>query len=199
MYCGYNPSCSPALIHEFFPQYTANPAIVPGTGGGVISSLPNGIPWYSSVGEQNSEGTSNYNSLQATLKKAPTHGLQFTVAYTYSHALDDFSGYESTTGGDSGYGPAGRHLNYVPGFQYLNYGSSDFDARHRIAATYVYTVPVLGFMRDNMVMRELLSGWGVGGVSVAQTGFPVGLSVGTQRSYYGATPSAISAAPMCRR
>ena len=27
------------------------------------------------------------------------HGLQFSLAYTYSHALDDGSGYESTTGG----------------------------------------------------------------------------------------------------
>jgi hypothetical protein len=184
--CLADPVCStePTLIHEFFPQYTANPAIVPGTGGGAVSSLPNGIPWYSSVGTQNSEGASNYNSLQLSLKKAPTHGLQFTAAYTYSHALDDFSGYESSTGGDSGYGGAGRVLNYVPGFQYLNYGSSDFDARHRIAATYVYTIPAVGFLRDNVVARELLSGWGIGGVSVAQTGFPVAVSMGTDRSYW---------------
>jgi hypothetical protein len=175
---------TPSLIHEFYPQYTANPAIVPNSGGGAIASLPNGIPWYSSVGVQNSEGGSNYNSLQASLKKAPTHGLQFTVAYTYSHALDDSSGYEGSTGGDSGYGSAGRVYNYVPGFQYLNYGSSDFDARHRIAATYVYSVPVAGFMKDKAILREALSGWGIGGVSVAQTGFPIGLSMGTDRSYW---------------
>lgn len=184
--CLADPVCStdPALIHEFFPQYTANPVIVPGTGGGVISALPNGIPWYSSVAVQDSEGASNYNSLQASLKKAPTHGLQFTVAYTYSHALDNSSGYESATGGDSGYGNAGRVFNYVPGFQQLNYGSSDFDARHRLAATYIYTVPAVGFLRDNLIARELLSGWGIGGVTVAQTGFPVGVSMGAQRSFW---------------
>jgi hypothetical protein len=166
---------TPTLIHEYYPQYTANPAIVPGTGGGAIPTLPNGLPWYTSVAEQNTEGTSNYNSLQASLIKAPTHGLQFTVSYTYSHALDNASGYESSTGGDSGYGNAGRVYNYVPGFQALNYGSSDFDARHRIVA---------GFLRDNLILREALSGWGIGGVTAAQTGFPVGLSMGSDRSYW---------------
>lgn len=184
--CLANPGClsSPALIHLYYPQYTADPAIVPGTGGGVISSLPNGVPWYTSIGAQDSEGTSNYNSFQASVRKAPTHGLQFTLGYTYSHALDNASGYESATGGDTGYGNAGRVYNYVPGFQYLNYGSSDFDARQRFVASYVYTVPVAGFLRDNLVMREALSGWGIGGVTVAQSGFPVAVSMGTDLSYW---------------
>ena len=33
-----------------------------------------------------------YNSLQASIIKALDHGLQFSLAYTYSHALDDGSG-----------------------------------------------------------------------------------------------------------
>ena len=184
--CLADPGCfaTPTLIHLYYPQYTADPVIVPGTGGGAIASLPNGLPWYNSIGTQNSEGTSNYNSLQASLIKAPSHGLQFTLGYTYAHALDDGSGYESATGGDSGYGNAGRVRNYVPGFQYLNYGSSDFDARQRFVASYVYTVPAAGFLRDNVILREALSGWGIGGVTVAQTGFPVAVSMGTQRSYW---------------
>jgi hypothetical protein len=184
--CLADPGCSadPNYIHLFYPQYTADPVIVPGTGGGAIASLPNGLPWYTSIGAQNTEGTSNYNSLQASLIKAPSHGLQFTLGYTYSHALDDGSGYESQTGGDSSYGNAGRRYNYVPGFQYLNYGSSDFDARQRLVASYVYTVPAVGFLRGNLIAREALSGWGIGGVTVAQTGFPLALSMGTNRSYW---------------
>ncbi|MFZ0747697.1 MAG: carboxypeptidase-like regulatory domain-containing protein [Terracidiphilus sp.] len=165
-------------IHEHFPQYTAQPAIVPGTGGGAIPSLPNGLPWYTSLGVQNTEGTSNYNSLQASLIKSPTHGLQFTAAYTYSHALDDGSGYESSTGG------AGRVRNWVPGYEYLNYGDSDFDARQRLALSYVYTVPVAGILRSNTILRETLSGWGLAGISAFQTGFPVGISMGTDRSLW---------------
>jgi hypothetical protein len=178
--CLANPDCAgnPQLVHLFFPQYTAQPAIVPGTAGG--GALGNGIPWYTSIGQQFSEGTSNYNSLQASLVKAPSHGLQFTLAYTYSHALDDGSGYESTTGGSS----QARVRNYVPGFEYLNYGSSDFDARQRFVASYVYTVPVMGFLKSNVIAREALGGWGISGVSAFQTGFPVGLSNGTQNSLW---------------
>src|ERR1700691_3826014 len=73
-----------ALIHLDFPQFTAQPAIVPGS---VSATAPNGIPWYLSVGEQLSNGASSYNSLQVSLNKAVSHGLYFTVAYTYAHAL----------------------------------------------------------------------------------------------------------------
>ena len=176
--CLTDPLCFnyPAYIHDFNPQYTAQPAIVPGSeGGGYVG---NGIPWYTSVGEQFSEGGSNYHSLQMSLVRSPSHGLQFTLAYTYSHALDDGSGYESTTGS------AGRVRNYVPGYEYLNYGSSDFDARQRFVASYLYTVPVAGFLKTNVIARMLLSGWGVSGVSAFQTGFPVGINNGVDNSLW---------------
>jgi hypothetical protein len=170
--CLANPACAsnPGSVHLYFPQYTAQPALVPGST----------LPWYLSVGEQNSEGASNYNSLQATLLKAMDHGLQFSVAYTYSHALDDGSGYESVTSGAS----SSRPRNYVPGYEYLNYGSSDFDARQRLAATYVYSLPAVGFLRDNAILREALAGWGLSGVTALQTGFPVSVGTGLDLSVW---------------
>ena len=176
--CLNDPVCSayPADVRYFFPQYADQTAIVPGSAG--EGPLGNGIPWYLSVGEQNSEGGSNYNSFQASLIKAPSHGLQFTLAYTYSHALDDGSGYESATGSH------GNVHNYTPGFEHLNYGSSDFDARHRLSTSYVYTVPVAGFLRSNVIAREALGGWGISGITALQTGFPVGINYGTQNSLW---------------
>jgi hypothetical protein len=163
-------------IHLYFPQYTAQPALAPGTG----------EPWILSAGTQSSEGVSNYNSLQASLIKAMDHGLQFSLAYTYSHALDDGSGFESTTGGtqDAGYGNYGRARNYVPGYEYLNYGSSDFDARQRLAATYVYALPAVGLLNRNWFVREALSGWGLSGVTALQSGFPISISTGLDRSLW---------------
>jgi hypothetical protein len=137
-----------------------------------------GYPYYLSIADQTTEGHSNYNSLQASLIKAPSHGLQFTMAYTYGHSLDDGSGYESATGANN------RVRNYTPGFTYLNYGDSDFDARHRFVASYVYTVPVFAPFKSNLILRETLSGWGVGGVTAIQTGFPVGIEMGTDRSFW---------------
>ena len=87
------------------------------------------------MGQQFTDGGSNYNSLQASLTKGTTHGLYFTVAYTYSHALDNASGIESS-------GLNGRGTVYIPGYQYMSYGDSDYDARHRLSMSYNYEVPI---------------------------------------------------------
>ena len=160
-----------ALLHLYYPQYAAQPATVPGTT----------IPWYLSVGDQLSNGASSYHSLQASLEKQTSHGLYFTLAYTYSHALDNGSGYESSTGGSSpnaAGGENGRPVNFTPGFDYLNYGSSDYDARQRIVAVYNYQIPVLASMRDNRIVNEALGGWHISGTTALQSGFPVTISAG---------------------
>ena len=171
--CLADSTCSShgALQHLFYPQNAAQPATVPGST----------IPWYLSVGDQLSNGASSYNSLQVSLEKQTSHGLYFTLAYTYGHSLDNGSGYESSTGGSSpnaAGGENGRPVNFIPGFQSLNYGSSDFDARQRFVALYNYQVPLLASMRDNRIVNEALGGWHVSGTTTLQTGFPVTISAG---------------------
>ncbi|MGA7522352.1 MAG: carboxypeptidase-like regulatory domain-containing protein [Acidobacteriaceae bacterium] len=175
--CLANPTCvaNSAAIHLLFPQYTAQPAIVPGS---VSASAPNGIPWYLSVGEQLSNGASSYNSLQVSLQKAASHGLTFRLAYTYAHALDNDSGYESSSGGgaiNAVGGENGREVNFAPGFEYLNYGSSDYDARQRLSILYNYEVPLTAGMHNNHIVNEALGGWHLSGVTALQTGFPVNI------------------------
>lgn len=172
--CLESPMCAANVgrIHLLFPQYTAQPATVPGNPFG----LPNGTPYYVSVGEQNTEGSSNYNALQASLIGSRLHGLDLTLAYTYAHAIDDASGYESAVGRQ------GRVRNFVPGFASLNRGSSDFDARHRLSVSYVYSVPAMGFAAGNPALRSALGGWSFGGLTVLQSGFPVSVYEPADRS-----------------
>jgi len=192
--CVSDPTCTSLIsqVHLYFPQYTAQPAIVPGS----TAILPNGIPWYLSVAQQASTGASSYHSLQASLQEQLSHGLYFTLAYTYSHALDDYSGYESSYGNGTPNGVGslnGRAINFTPGFEYLNYGNSDYDARHRFVALYTYEVPIFARMRDNVILNEVLGKWHISGTTAFQTGFPVGISQpGAYRSgwcdaftYYG--------------
>jgi hypothetical protein len=173
-----NYNCNSNLagsIHTYFPQFTSAPdALVPGNPTG----LPNGTPWYRSVARQTTENASSYNALQISLVKARSHGLSGTFAYTYSHSLDNGSGYESATGSNS-------HAQiYTPGFTYLNYGDSDFDARHRFVTSYIYEVPVASFMRDNVLLRTTLAGWSIAGVTALQAGFPIGIQEGQDRSLW---------------
>jgi outer membrane receptor protein involved in Fe transport len=184
---GYSPTstCNTTFansIREYFPQFTADPAIVPGSGGGAVPTLPNGIPWYLSVARQTTKDSSSYHSLQVSMIKGSTHGLSGTLSYTYSHALDNGSGYENTTGTQQS--GTGKAQIYTPGFAYLNYGDSSFDARHRLTASYIYEVPVFDAIRNNVIAREALAGWEIAGVTALQTGFPVGIAQGQNLSLW---------------
>jgi hypothetical protein len=154
--CLANPTCIAysAYQHIYFPQDAAQPATTDGS------------PDFISVGTLNTEGSSNYNSLQVSLNKNATHGLYFTIAYTYSHALDNASGLESS-------GFNARSMNNVPGFQYENYGDSDYDARQRFVTSYDYRIPLFSAMRDNAIVNTALGDWHFAGFTVLQSGFPV--------------------------
>jgi hypothetical protein len=143
--------------HFDYPQYTAQPAINP----------DNQEPDFLSVGTQATEGSSNYNSLQVTATKTTTHGLFASAAYTYSKGLDNGSGLESS-------GFNGRGYNQYPGYAHLNYGPSDYDARHRLALLYVYSVPV--YNTSNYLLREAVSGWQISGETALQSGNPIQFS-----------------------
>src|SRR5882762_4586318 len=97
---------------------------------------------------------SNYNSLQATLTKRVSHGLDFTVGYTYGHGLDDGS----------------LNFNGLPPQDSLNrgaeYASSDFDVRHRLTVTASYAIP------GKKGYGQLLEGWKLNTFVSLQTSQP---------------------------
>lgn len=156
--CLADPVCTgdSANLHLDYPQYFTQPAVDP----------VSGLPWYLSVGQQATNGVSSYHSFQTSLTKGTTHGLYFTIAYTYSHALDNSSGLESS-------GFNGLGTNIFPGYQQLAYGDSDFDARHRLSTSYNYEIPIFASWKEKPIVRETLGGWHMSGVTALQTGFPV--------------------------
>ena len=91
-----------------------------------------GLNDFASMGFISSIATSNYNSLQLSLDKGLTHGLQVQASYTFSHALDDASSFEGSGFG----GTNGRGYNqFLPR---LNYGNSTFDYRNRFVIAPIY-------------------------------------------------------------
>lgn len=155
--CLENPLCVAfrSELSLYFPQYKLQPATIGNSG----------FPWYLSVGTQHTDGSSNYNSLQVTVTKRATHGLYFTAAYTYSHAMDNASGLESS-------GFNGRGINTFPGFEQLSYGDSDYDARQRLVGSYIYAIPLIPGWHS-LLAREALGGWQLSGMTALQSGFPV--------------------------
>ncbi len=145
----------------FFPSHTQY---------GIIDPITQ-IPAFPTVGVVTSEGSSNYNSLQASVEKGLSHGLQFQLSYTLAHSLDDASSYEN-----AGYGGSVRGYNQYN--KSLNYGNSSFDARHRLVFAPIYTVPVLSGHSAFSPINLALSGWQISGITAVATGFPFDISYG---------------------
>ncbi len=119
--------------------------------------------------------SSNYNSLQLSAKKGPTHGLGFQVSYTYSHALDSASSYEGAGfGGERGYN------QYQPS---LNYGNSDYDTRNRLVIAPIYQVPYKSTGGPFSLINLLGAGWEVSAITTFAQGHPFDISYQGGESY----------------
>jgi Carboxypeptidase regulatory-like domain len=110
-----------------------------------------------------SSSNSSYNSLQASLTKRFSHGLQFLASYTYSHSLDDYSGDPSGT----------SDVTVVPGNETVlnNYASSDFDRRHRFVFSGLYDLPSF-YKGSSWFAKEAVNGWKLSTILTVQSGTP---------------------------
>ncbi len=75
-----------------------------------------------------------YNGLALQLNKRLSHGLQGSMAYTWSHAIDDGQGYAGTPNIFASGGPQ----SYLPGDYRAEKGSSALDVRHRLVLNGVW-------------------------------------------------------------
>jgi hypothetical protein len=169
--CAADPSCVSNRILQplLYPDHTT---YVPGN---IIAS----------AGTQSTIGVSSYNSLQVSLNKRLTKRLTFTTAYTWSHSIDDGSGYEESSA-QAASNPRGFNVYNAN----LSKGNSEFDAPNRFVTSYDYELPHLGW--NNKLVKYAVNGWRVSGITTLQSGFPFSPFDSTYRSltcslftYYG--------------
>jgi hypothetical protein len=100
---------------------------------------------------------SNYNALQISGRRN-AGGLQVTLAYTYSHSIDNSSDrYDSA---------------FVDSYNLSSYrASSSFDQRQIFTVSYIYNLPI--FQHSPGLKGSLLGGWQLSGITTAQSGEPV--------------------------
>ena len=172
--CGQFAEDNPysVTVPNGFTFHLPNGATVPGTGqtlnfvGLRPYSSPNcqtdgtncpadGVPVFSNIFAQDTIANSNYNSLQASLEKRFSHGLQAQLAYTWSKSIDQASSFEDI-------------LN--PFDPRRTRGLSLYDARHRFVVSYYWEPPIPKY---NGFAGKALNGWAVSGITQLQAGFPV--------------------------
>ena len=108
--------------------------------------------YYESIGE------SNYNALQFSVTKRMSHGLTVAASYTWSHAIDEQSG--------EGLFPTSNE----PTDLRAAYGNSDFDRTHVFITSYQYELPKAHSLSG--FTSQVVNGWGISGVTVAESGQP---------------------------
>jgi hypothetical protein len=131
-------------------------------------------PIFGTITGSTNNAISNYNSLQATLTKSLSYGLQFSTNYTWSHFLSDMD--------SSGWGSRMGYQNYQDAYNiHNNYSNSNFDIRHMFKGQVIYQLPFgkgKQFLNQNLLVDEILGGWTMSGTFVVQGGNPIGVTTG---------------------
>ena len=118
---------------------------------------------YSNINEIQSIGTSNYNALQSQLRIQQFHRVTASVAYTWSHNLDEVTAYRGALPQDN--------YNFKG-----DYGNSDFDTRNTFVAFASYQLP--GSSR----FKPLTNGWQVNTLASFHGGQPFSVYAGNDIS-----------------
>jgi len=140
--------------------------------------VPYGLDDYAPVGD------SRYSSLQTTLRKNFSHGLQFDVAYTWGNTITDVRGASWVAGSSFNSNDPNDHAQLQ--------GPADFNRPQRLVVNYTYQLP--NFNGAEGFTGKVLSGWGISGVTTAQSGLPMTL---TDSRGGGAWGSSASRAQFC--
>jgi hypothetical protein len=166
-------------------------AIVPGQSfAGLPVTAPD--PRFNIVTGVYNNGISDYNGMTVSVVHRYSSG-QFSINYTYSHALDEISNGGFSTFSSTGFGSTNNSIQF-PQFPYnlsANYASADYDVRHQLNANYVWELP-LKKLTFGHGPDAALKGWQVSGTVFVRSGLPftpvdLGTSGLLSSSGYGGT------------
>jgi hypothetical protein len=169
-----SPDCGTTFDSKGVPTSAMTPSGVPITGqaavnlgvaacGATADFFRTALPGYSSASQLRNEANSVYHALQVQARRT-VGDLTLSVAYTYSHSIDDSSDRSDTA--------------FVNAYNFAaNRASSNFDLRHNFQVSYVYGLPF--FKHSSGFLRGALGGWQISGITIAQTGTPFSVTNGT--------------------
>lgn len=131
--------------------------------GASADPLRTAFPGYSNLTYLRDAADSIYHALQVSANRS-VGDLTLSLAYTYSHAIDDSSDRSDNA--------------FVNAYDIAaNRASSTFDQRHALSLSYVYGLPF--FKGASGFAHAALGGWQVSGITVVQTGLPQSVTNGT--------------------
>ncbi len=146
--------------HHLMRDWIFNQAVPP-SGPTDTSSVASRRPFpaYGNGQDMKDVGSSVYNAGDVKVTQRLSHGLQYMVALTWSHAIDFGSGVRPN-GGDTLWPTNSYNMR-------AERGNSQFDMRRRLVGSFVYSLPFGAgqqFAPSNAVVNHIVSGWSMGGI-----------------------------------
>ena len=117
---------------------------------------------------------SKYNSLQVSLVKRLSKGLQFQSSYTFSKLIDTDP---AQTGGET---LASNEVTPDPANLQIQRAVADYDATHVWHFNAIYRIPDL--VSKGNFLGKVLNGWSTSGILTLQSGLPFTVEEQTNRS-----------------
>lgn len=136
-------------------QAAGSPCALAGYGNGFTTAHVTSL--FSNDNFRTNGFSSNYNAVQASLRKGYSNGLQFSANYTYSKALDQVSDVFTQRNGVTG---ATNPFDIA-----YDYGPADFDLRHNLVIDGNYRT-------QSATHKLLLGGWGISPIIMLHSGTP---------------------------
>lgn len=122
-----------------------------------------------------SEGSSWYHGLQASLTKRLSHGLQFLASYTFSKTLD-------TDGADINSTSSGNALTLGDqNSDRQRWGRASFDRTHRFIFSETWMLP----SPSSGVPRQVFGGWNLDAVATVQSGTALTIAYTNGNNIFG--------------
>jgi hypothetical protein len=121
-----------------------------------------------------------YHGLQLSLEKRLTHQLTILANYTFSKSTDDLAINKNAP--SIGLSAFSVEPYYLPNSQAFSRGRSDFDHAQRFVTSIVWQSSISG---NNQWLRRAFGNWEIGGIVTAQTGGPLTIVAGLDRSQTG--------------
>ncbi|MGB9075117.1 MAG: hypothetical protein WCC22_20955 [Terriglobales bacterium] len=128
---------------------------------GTPGGTPLDLNVYGHTGVQSTGFNSRYNSLQVTLNRHFSNGLQVLAAYTWSRNFDQTSNLENSAFNAPGINTFDQAHMWAP---------SQNDAPQRFVVSYTYTLP---FYKLGHHWKRLTDDWNLSGIYTLQHGTPV--------------------------
>jgi len=100
------------------------------------------FPWFAQILDTVDTGSANYAGLQAALNQRVSHGLNYSLDYTFSHAV-----------GEQGGVGTGNGMVLNTACPRCEYGNLTFDVTHHFSLTGTYALP------GHKAPGQMLQGW----------------------------------------